>query len=127
MLQLSDPPPPNVYPRTMSATPPPSLRIRRATADDAQACIDHAKNVIEEFPDNLSFNPGEFDYTLDQEQKILDGAARSDNSVFLIAFVGDQIVGLLNYTGGKRAANRHAAVLGISVRKAWCDQGIGRA
>ena len=104
-----------------------NLEIRRATVGDAGACIEHATRVIEEFPDNLSFAPGEFDYTLEYEQNLFAEVAASDNSVFLLALVDDQIVGLLNYTGGKRQSLRHAAVLGISVRKAWCNQGVGTA
>ena len=111
----------------MPTAPPAELEIRRATPEDAAACIEHAKRVIEEFPENLSFNPGEFDYTLEQEQKILADAAGSDNNVFLIARVDGEVVGLLNYSGGKRQAMRHAVVLGISVRKAWCGRGVGTA
>jgi RimJ/RimL family protein N-acetyltransferase len=111
--------------RTMS--PPLNLRIRPATPDDAAACIEHAKNVIEEFPEYLSFNPGEFDYTPEQERKILADAAASDNAAFLLAEIDGQVVGLLNYSGGKRQASRHAVVLGISVRKAWCERGVGTA
>ncbi|HEY7119095.1 MAG TPA: GNAT family N-acetyltransferase [Tepidisphaeraceae bacterium] len=110
-----------------SAATLPSLTIRRATADDAAACIEHARQVIDEFPDNLSFAPGEFDYTLEQEQKFLGDAANTDNALFLLALIDGQIVGLLNYTGGKRQCNRHAVVLGVSVRKEWCDRGIGTA
>jgi RimJ/RimL family protein N-acetyltransferase len=111
----------------MPTAPPPLLTIRPATPADAAACIEHATRVIEEFPDNLTFAPGEFDYTLEQEEKILAEAATADNAVFLLAVVDDQIVGLLNYAGGKRRAQRHAVVLGISVRRAFCGRGIGTA
>jgi RimJ/RimL family protein N-acetyltransferase len=107
--------------------PPANLRIRPATADDAAACIEHARKVIEEFPEYLFYTPGEFDYTPEQERKILADAAASDNSAFLLAEVDGQIVGLLNYRGGQRQAGRHAAMLGISVRKDWCDRGVGTA
>jgi RimJ/RimL family protein N-acetyltransferase len=103
------------------------LTIRPATPDDAAAAIEHTTRAIEEFPENLVLNPGEFDYTLEYEQNLFADVAASDNSAFLLALIDDQIVGLLNYTGGKRPALRHAAVLGISVRKAWCDRGVGTA
>lgn len=111
----------------MPTAPPASLVIRPATPDDAAAAIEHTTRAIEEFPENLVLNPGEFDYTLEYEQKLFADVAASDNSAFLLALVDDQIVGLLNYTGGKRQSLRHAAVLGISVRKAWCDRGVGTA
>jgi RimJ/RimL family protein N-acetyltransferase len=104
-----------------------TIDIQRARPQDAADCIENAKRVIEEFPDNLSFAPGEFNYTLEQEEKILADSAAADNNLFLIARINGQIVGLLNYTGGKCQAQHHAVVLGISVRKAFCDQGIGSA
>lgn len=106
---------------------PPNLHIRPATPDDAAACIAHVQRVVEEFPEQLMFNPGEFDYTVEQEQKILSDAAASGNSAFLLALVDGQIVGLASYMGGHRQASRHTATLGVSVRRAWCDRRIGTA
>jgi ribosomal protein S18 acetylase RimI-like enzyme len=42
-----------------------------------------------------------------------------------VAEAGNQIVGMLNCQGGNRKATRHVTTLGMSVDKAWRDQGVG--
>jgi len=110
----------------MSPTPT-KIEIRQARPDDAAACIRHVHRISEEFPENVTCAPGEFDVTVEQEQKLLADAAASDNALFLLALADDDVVGLLNYSGGKRRSLRHAVTLGVSVRKAWCDRGVGTA
>jgi RimJ/RimL family protein N-acetyltransferase len=109
------------------ATTPMSLEIRPPRPEDAAQCLEHVDRICEEFPQYISLSPGELGLTVDQEAKHFADTAASDNSFFLIALVDGHIVGFLNCTGGKRRAHRHAAVLGISIRKAWCDHGIGAA
>jgi len=37
------------------------------------------------------------------------------------------VIGVCNCMGGKRKALRHAATLGISIRKTWCGRAVGFA
>jgi RimJ/RimL family protein N-acetyltransferase len=110
-----------------TANVPPNLEIRPASPEDAAECIEHVDRICEEFPEYISLSPGELGYTVEQEAKLFADTAASDNSCFLVTRVDGRVVGFLNYTGGKRRTLRHAAVLGISIRKAWCDRGIGAA
>ena len=71
--------------------------------------------------------PGEFNLTVEEEQKILADFAAADNSVFLVAEINGQIVGVLTCKGGTRQAMHHAATIGISVHKDWRNRGIGHA
>lgn len=108
------------------------LYVRPATPDDAERLIAHVLAMIEEAADSLPMAPGEFTMTVEQERQFLADVAAADNSLYLIAEVvragGEaELVGILNYAGGKRRATRHTAVLGISVRRAWQGQGVGRA
>ena len=106
---------------------PAGLVVRQATPDDAAACLEHAARAFEEFPLNFLYDPGEFDMTVEQERAYIEAAAARDNDLFLVALVDGNVVGVLTYEGGRRRANRHAVSLGVSVRAAWCGQGIGTA
>jgi RimJ/RimL family protein N-acetyltransferase len=101
------------------------LKIRKATPDDAAALIEHVNRVVEESP-FLLLEPGEFDYTVEQEQKMIADANASDNNLFLVALVDGRVIGVLTCFAGKRRSARHAVTLGISIRQAWCGRGIGR-
>ena len=71
--------------------------------------------------------PGEFSLTEDQERELLTQVAGSQNSVFLVAEADDGIIAVCNCMGGKRKALRHTTTLGISVRRAWQNKGVGHA
>lgn len=101
--------------------------IRPATPDDAERLIAYALAVSVESARWLPMRPDEFPFTPEQERQFLADVARSDNSLFLLADAGDELVGALNYAGGKRRAMRHVATMGISVRQAWQGRGIGKA
>lgn len=104
-----------------------TFSIRRAVADDAERMIAHVHHMAVEAPQFLPIEPGEFQMTVEEERKLLDTVNASDNSAFLIAEAAGEIVGVLNYFGGKRNALRHAATLGLSVRFAWQNHGVGTA
>jgi RimJ/RimL family protein N-acetyltransferase len=101
------------------STPLAGILVRPATAADAEALIAHVLAMIEEAPQCLPMGPGEFTMTVEEERAFLEKTAASDNCLYLVAEVNGVIVGALNFTGGKRAALRHAATLGVSVRPAW--------
>jgi RimJ/RimL family protein N-acetyltransferase len=101
--------------------------IRQATADDAEQLIAHVKHMAVEAAQWLPMQPGEFQVSVEEEREILAKAAASQNSLFLVAEVDGKIVGVLNYSGGKRQATRHVATFGMAVRAAWQGRGVGTA
>ncbi len=103
------------------------VAIREARPDDAEQLLAHVQRLIEEPNIDIPLAPGEFNLTVEEERKILEEYATSDNSVFLVAEASGQIIGVLNCKGGKRKATRHAVTLGMSVHKEWRNQGIGSA
>jgi RimJ/RimL family protein N-acetyltransferase len=109
----------------MKNTPPDDLVIREAHPDDATAIIAHVNRICDEASDTIPMAPGEFEITVEQEQKILSDARASENDLFLIATTARAIIGILSCHGGKRRATRHAVTIGMSIRKNWCDRGIG--
>ena len=104
---------------------PPGVTVRKAVPDDAAALIEHVNRIAEEAGRFIPMEPGEFTMTLEQERQLLADVAASGNSVFLVAEADGGIIGVCNCSGGKRKALRHAATLGISVRKSWCGRGVG--
>lgn len=109
------------------STTPQNLIIRAATPEDAEALVQHVHAMCVEAPQFLPMLPGEFEMTVEDERNLLTDVAALSNSAFLVAEIDGQVIGVLNYSGGKRSATRHSAMLGISIRLAWQGRGIGRA
>jgi RimJ/RimL family protein N-acetyltransferase len=99
--------------------------IREARPEDAESIIAYLQDLAEEPGIDLLLAPGEFDFSVDDEQKFIRDHTASDNSILLVGEAGGRIVAVMNCTGGRRKANRHAASLGISIHKDWRDQGLG--
>ena len=112
---------------TPAPMPAPAVRIRPAVPDDAAALIAHVNHLCAEPGVFIPMAPGEFTHTVEEERKLLADVAASANSVFLVAEAGGEVVGVLNCRGGKRRATRHAATLGVAVRRDWRGRGVGTA
>jgi RimJ/RimL family protein N-acetyltransferase len=100
--------------------------IREAQPEDAAAGIAHFRRIFSEPGINLITEADEFLPTVEMESRIIRDMIRADNSIFLVAEIDGQIVGILTLEGGKRRNVRHAAVLGITVAREWRGIGIGR-
>jgi RimJ/RimL family protein N-acetyltransferase len=103
------------------------MTIREAQPDDAEQIIAHVQRLANEPDTTIPLAPGEFQVTVEQERRLLSGYLEADNSIFLVAEIDGQIIGVLNCDGGKRQANRHAASTGMSVAKEWRNKGVGTA
>jgi RimJ/RimL family protein N-acetyltransferase len=102
------------------------VTIREALPSDAEKIIQYVQRLSEEPVSNIVIEPGEFNHTVAEEEKILSEFAASASSVFLVAEVAEKIVGLLNCRGkNDRKAIRHVVTLGMSVDQDWRGQGIG--
>ena len=100
------------------------LIIREATPDDASSIVTFVEALSGQ-TDYLSFGPGEFGYNEAQERAFIRNCETSPNSLFLVAFIDDGLVGLLTFAGGERPRHRHAGELGLMVPKAYWGKGIG--
>ena len=101
-----------------------SLLIREAEVEDAGALIIHVNSVGGE-SDYLTLGPGEFELTEREEADFLRKCRDSENQVYILALIEDQIVGALNFSAGHRLRTRHSGELGMSVRKAYWGLGVG--
>jgi RimJ/RimL family protein N-acetyltransferase len=100
--------------------------LREAVIEDAAALLAYVKLVSGE-TDYLTFAPDEFILSVSDEEVVLEKHRSTDNNIYLLALVEDNIVGAINFSGGVRARIRHAGEFGVSVRKDYWDQGIGAA
>lgn len=100
--------------------------IRPVKVSDAEAMIEYL-DIIAGESDNLTFGPGEFNITLDQEIAFLESLQDNNNAIMLLAEADGQMVGNLTYSGGPRVRTRHVGEFGVSVKSDYWGQGIGRA
>ena len=112
--------------RTLKLPDGRAVRIRRALPEDAGAVLRYLGQVGGE-TDNLTFGSEGPGLTESEERQYLTGAGGSDNSLAIVATVGDAIVGSLTFDGGRRPRLRHAGEFGISVAQAYAGLGIGKA
>jgi RimJ/RimL family protein N-acetyltransferase len=101
-----------------------SLMSIRAT--DAEAMLNFVEGVASE-TDFLSFGPGEFGMTLDQEIAFLRGFEDPAKGFMLKAMVEGEMVGNAMLRRSTRPRLRHVCDLGLSVRKAFWGAGIAKA
>ena len=100
------------------------LQIRQAAVDDARALLEYVHAISGE-SDFLTFGPGEFELTVPQEEAFIRSCLASDNQIYLVGLVEDEMVATLIFSGGRRRRVRHSGELSMSVRKAFWGLGIG--
>jgi len=116
--------PPKVEPQHHALKDGRVLLVREAEAEDARALLDYVQAVSAE-SDFLSFGSGEFELGEAEEAEFLRACRASDNQVYLVASIEEEIVGALTFSGGRRRRTRHAGEFGLSVRGEHWGLGIG--
>ncbi|WDV47193.1 GNAT family N-acetyltransferase [Clostridiaceae bacterium M8S5] len=102
------------------------LIVRTAEESDSQALIDFLK-IVDSETKFLAREPGEFNFTLEQEREFIAGMMKDDNRQLLIGEIDGIIVA--NCSVGIVVNNKrylHRANMGISVRKKYWNKGIGK-
>lgn len=102
-----------------------NITIRKARVEDAQAIINYLDQIGKE-SDNLTFGEEGIGYTLEDEEKMIQGYEENLNSTMFIALDSNQIVSIGNLSASKRERTKHISVLGISVLKSHWNMGIGK-
>jgi len=103
-----------------------NIIIREAVKEDADRIIDYINKVSAE-SDYLTFEQGEFNVSVDEEEKVIERSRKADNRLFLVAYLDGEIVGSLNFNGGERSRIRHMGEFGVSVLKEYWHLGIGES
>ena len=101
--------------------------IRSVEPDDAPLMLQYMKIMLGETPFLLR-TPEEFNYTPDEEARILGGRRDDPRTLMLLAEMDGQIIACADVCShGAKSRVMHRAELGISVRKDFWRQGIGSA
>ncbi len=101
--------------------------IRSAEPEDAPLMLQYMKIMLGETPFLLRL-PEEFNYTPEEEARILAGRKEDPRSLMLAAELDGQIIACADVCShGAKSRVRHRGELGISVRKDYWHQGIGSA
>jgi hypothetical protein len=93
------------------------VRIRAARPYDAAALLELKQRLDQETP-FMMFEPGERGGSVQDLARELAQLARTENSVVLLAELGDELVGYVELTGGSFRRSRATAYLVIGVRPA---------
>ena len=101
------------------------IMLREGNGDDARKIIEYIRNVSGE-SEYLAFGKGEFNPTIDEEERFIEGYKQLENSLFLIAQCEDEIIGCLTFSGGSYSRIEHYGEFGITVLKKYWGFGIGR-
>jgi len=102
------------------------LLIREAEKADASEMIKYIHQIAAE-TDFLSFGEGEFNVTIQEEERIIARHHQAINCLFILAILNGEIVGMLNVKASGKPRMRHIGEFGISVLKNHWGKGIGTA
>ncbi len=103
-----------------------TLELREAVPEDAGALLAYVEAISGE-TSFLTFGPGEFELTDEQEAEFLRKALANELQLYLLGLVDGEIVGTLTFGARDRTRLRHVGEFGMSVRKAHWGRGIGSA
>ncbi len=102
------------------------LTLREAKRSDAAVLLEYLAAVSAE-TDYLTFGPGEFNLSVEEEEAYLEKCQKANNSLYLLAEVEGRLIGTLSFEGGGRVRTHHTGEFGISVRKEYWGQGVASA
>lgn len=98
--------------------------IQEAEKKDAAALIQYVRQIADE-TDFLTFDSSEFNKTIEEEELIIEQHKMAKNRIFIIAFLNNKIIGILNVNSSKKKRLEHIGEFGMSVLKEYWNQGVG--
>ena len=103
------------------------ITIRPALAADAPAYNAYRRRIADEPDNGISYSPGEYNRTVEEDRQRIEVALTADEQHILIAEVDGKLVGHCSCTGSTKRALRHNVGLGIDVDRDYRGQGVGSA
>lgn len=101
-----------------------SYIIREGLVGDAGNLLAFASQVFTE-TDFLTYEPGEFNMSLEGEEKFLKSIIDSDNQLYILAEHEEKVIGTLHFAAGNKIRTKHYGQFGVSVIKEYWSNGIG--
>ena len=100
------------------------VHVREAKTDDTDSLIQYLEKVSGE-SDFLTIGPGDFKLSVEEEKEFIKKMNKSKNSLFLVAVINEEIVGIFTFEGGGNPRTKHVGDFGITVLKNYWGLGIG--
>ncbi|MGL5347253.1 MAG: GNAT family N-acetyltransferase [Peptostreptococcaceae bacterium] len=101
-----------------------SAIIREAKVNDAKGMLEYC-NLVGGETDFLTFGENEFKISLEDEERIIENITNSQNQMFLVAIVNNEIASLASVMSNQKARSKHVGTVGISVKEKYWGLGIG--
>ncbi|MBF0576175.1 GNAT family N-acetyltransferase [Dysgonomonas sp. GY617] len=101
-----------------------TIVIREAQISDAPELITVVKEYIEE-SEFIPYIKGEFNPTLEEEEKWIQSFIDNKNSLLLVATHQGRIIGNIDFSGLQQKIMYHTARLGMGMLSSWQGYGIG--
>ncbi len=99
--------------------------IRQIEVEDAENILKYKNQVVGE-SDFLTYGQGELRISIDDEINYIKKFKNSENSVFFLAQLDDEIIGTIGVMGGNRIRNQYVGNFGLSVAKKHWRNGVGK-
>ena len=104
-----------------------AVTIRSVEPEDAPLMLQYMKSMLGETPFLLR-TPEEFNYSPEEEARVLSGRKDDPRCLMLVVVMDSQIIASADICShGAKSRVMHRGELGISVRKDYWRQGIGSA
>lgn len=103
-----------------------AYRLRSARPGEAGALLDYYLEIGSDDAWSLR-DPDENEVTADGLRTWMQRLEAAPNAFSIVAEAEEGIVAVLTASGGHRRRTSHVAQIGMSVRRAWRGQGVGRA
>ncbi|RST76974.1 GNAT family N-acetyltransferase [Siminovitchia acidinfaciens] len=103
-----------------------NFEVRTALPTDADQLIHYTKNILDEAPYLLT-SSAEFEIKNEKQKQHLQEMHDTAGKLALLADYGGEIIGFLDFHCGHRKRNEHQGSFGMSVKKEFRNQGIGKA
>jgi len=113
-----------VEPKSIKLRNAATLTIREAKKEDAGQILEYVEKIAGE-TDFLNIGPGDFNLSLEDEEKYILSCLESPNGLFIVAEVAGTLVGSITFKGGDKSRIEHVGDFGCSILKEYWDLGIG--
>ena len=99
--------------------------IRDATPGDAESLIEIILQIVREKL-YMMREPEEAIYTKEGEVINIENLINSEGTLYIVAEVGNKVVGYLDFKNGALKRTKHAGILSIYILKEYRELGIGK-
>lgn len=100
--------------------------VRTVFPEDANRVVPFIRTVICEAP-FLIITKEEYKITVEKQKQSLEQMVEDTGKIAILAECDGDIIGFLDFLNGSKQRNNHQGAFGMSVRKDFRNQGIGKA